>query len=284
MQAGLGDPEATNADVESVTAKALDLATAFDQDVGAASAAAGQLIRTGLAKDATEAFDIITAGMQSGVNKSGDFLETLNEYSPQFAKLGISGTQALGILQDGLKAGARDTDVIADAFKEFSIRSIDGSKLTAEGFKLAGLDAKTMAAEIAKGGDSALGATQQTLEGLLAIKDPQAQNTAGVALFGTQSEDTARGILYIPVEEAGPDFWGGDRHGMNLFANCLVAPDATTGTRPWHYQLVHPDVPDKHPPTPPVLLPIAERSCLATLLWLEATGRARPSGDAWRRA
>ena len=187
--------DTSEADLQQMTSAALALASTFDVDVSESTKAAGALIKNGLAANSTEAFDIITAGMQSGVDKSGDFLDTLNEYSPQFAKLGISGTQALGILQDGLKAGARDTDVIADAFKEFSIRSIDGSKLTAEGFKLAGLDAKTMAAEIAKGGDSALGATQQTLEGLLAIKDPQAQNTAGVALFGTQWEDTVRGIL-----------------------------------------------------------------------------------------
>ena len=197
---GVGDnlgsvADTSEADLQQMTSAALALAQTFDVDVADSTEAAGKLIKNGLAANSTEAFDIITAGMQSGVNKSGDFLETLSEYSPQFAKLGISGTQALGILQDGLKAGARDTDVIADAFKEFSIRSIDGSKLTAEGFKLAGLDAKTMAAEIAKGGDSALGATQQTLEGLLAIKDPQAQNTAGVALFGTQWEDTVRGIL-----------------------------------------------------------------------------------------
>ena len=197
---GVGDnlgsvADTSEADLQQMTSAALALASTFDVDVSESTKAAGALIKNGLAANSTEAFDIITAGMQSGVDKSGDFLDTLNEYSPQFAKLGISGTQALGILQDGLKAGARDTDVIADAFKEFSIRSIDGSKLTAEGFKLAGLDAKTMAAEIAKGGDSALGATQQTLEGLLAIKDPQAQNTAGVALFGTQWEDTVRGIL-----------------------------------------------------------------------------------------
>ena len=187
--------DTSEADLQQMTSAALALASTFDVDVADSTKAAGVLIKNGLAANSTEAFDIITAGMQSGVDKSGDFLDTLSEYSPQFAKLGISGTQALGILQDGLKAGARDTDTIADAFKEFSLRSIDGSKLTAEGFKAAGLDAKLMASEIAKGGPAAAGATQQTLEGLLAIKDPVAQNAAGVALFGTQWEDTLRQIL-----------------------------------------------------------------------------------------
>lgn len=183
------------AEMTRSTEAALTLASTFDVEVGQTAEVASKLIKNGLAKNSSEAFDIITAGMQNGANRSGDFLDTLSEYSPQFAKLGIDGEQALGILQAGLKAGARDTDTIADAFKEFSLRSIDGSKLTASGFKAAGLDAKKMAAEIAKGGPSAEAATAATLKGLQSIKDPQAQNTAGVALFGTQWEDTLRQIL-----------------------------------------------------------------------------------------
>ncbi|HOW94526.1 MAG TPA: phage tail tape measure protein, partial [Mycolicibacterium fallax] len=173
----------TQADLEAMASKALALAGTFDVDVNRSTEAAGALIKNGLAKDSAEAFDILTAGFQNGANKADDFTETLTEYSPQFAKLGISGQQAMGILSAGLQAGARDTDVIADAFKEFSLRSIDGSKLTAEGFKAIGLDAKYMAGEIAKGGPAAEAATQQTLQSLLAIKDPVAQNAAGVALF-----------------------------------------------------------------------------------------------------
>jgi phage-related minor tail protein len=177
------------------TEAALTLSSVFGVDVAQSAEAAGKMVKNGLAKNSEEAFDIIAAGMTSGVDKSGDFLDTLNEYSPQFKKLGISGTQALGILQDGLKAGARDTDGIADAFKEFSLRSIDGSKLTADAYKAMGYSAKEMAAEIAKGGPAAEAATSATLDGLLSIKDPIKQNAAGVALFGTQWEDTLRGIL-----------------------------------------------------------------------------------------
>ncbi len=190
---GLG--EVSEAELAKMTTSAQALADVYELDVGESTKAAGQLIKNGLAKDATEAFDLIAAGMRDGTDRSGDFLETISEYSPQFAKLGISGSQMLGILQDGLKAGARDTDVIADAFKEFSLRSIDGSKLTAEGFKAAGLNAGEMAAEIAKGGPAAEAATSATLDGLLSIKDPIKQNAAGVALFGTQWEDTLRQIL-----------------------------------------------------------------------------------------
>ena len=56
------------------------------------------------------------------------------------------------------------------------------------------------------------------------------------------SVDKARGIVYVSTETAGPDFWGGDRYGANLFANSVVALDAATGKRLWHYQIVHHDL------------------------------------------
>ncbi|MDZ4701651.1 MAG: carboxylesterase family protein [Rhodothermales bacterium] len=68
--------------------------------------------------------------------------------------------------------------------------------------------------------------------------------------------DEARGILYASTETAGPDFYGGERHGMNLFANSVVALDARTGKRLWHFQVVHHDVLDKDLPSPPTLLTV----------------------------
>lgn len=192
----LGDvTKMSNADLQQMTEQALALSQTFGTDLTATTEAAGKLIKNGLAANSQEAFDIITAGFQNGADRSGDFLETLNEYAPQFDKLGLSGSQVLGILQNGLKAGARDTDTIADAFKEFSIRSVDGSKQTAAGFAALGIDAGKAAETIAHGGPAAAQMTQRVLQSLAKIKDPVKQNAAGVALFGTQWEDTLRQIL-----------------------------------------------------------------------------------------
>ncbi len=60
----------------------------------------------------------------------------------------------------------------------------------------------------------------------------------------------------MATKTAEPDFYGGTRHGANLFANCLLALDAATGKRLWHYQMVHHDVLDRDPPSPPVLLTV----------------------------
>ncbi|EOZ91507.1 Glucose dehydrogenase, PQQ-dependent [Indibacter alkaliphilus LW1] len=77
-----------------------------------------------------------------------------------------------------------------------------------------------------------------------------ANNWAGMAL------DTQRGIIYIPTGSAAYDFYGKDRPGQNLFANTLLALDAATGNRIWHYQIVHHDILDRDLPSAPNLLTI----------------------------
>ena len=64
----------------------------------------------------------------------------------------------------------------------------------------------------------------------------------GANNWGEMSIDEARGIVYIPTGSATADFYGGDRPGMNLFANCLLALDVKTGKRLWHFQTVHHDL------------------------------------------
>ena len=85
----------------------------------------------------------------------------------------------------------------------------------------------------------------------------EAYKTAtGLMPWSGQSLDEARGIVYIATKTAEPDFYGGTRHGMNLFANCVVALSAATGERLWHFQIVHHDLLDKDLPCPPVLLTV----------------------------
>ncbi|HEU0367593.1 MAG TPA: PQQ-binding-like beta-propeller repeat protein [Candidatus Acidoferrum sp.] len=77
-----------------------------------------------------------------------------------------------------------------------------------------------------------------------------ANNWTGMAL------DSARGIVYVPTGSAASDFYGTDRAGDNLYANCLLALDARTGKRLWHFQAVHHDLWDRDFPSPPVLLTV----------------------------
>jgi hypothetical protein len=193
-QNGLINEDATNAEIEAVSAKVVNLSTLMGEEADRTSAAVSQMLRTGMAKSSEEAFDILTRGIQQGVNKSDDLLDTFNEYGTQFRKLGLDGPAAMGLLSQAIKAGARDSDTAADALKEFSIKSIDGSKAAANGYKLLGLDAEKMTATMARGGDFANEGLATVLERLRAIKDPVKQNAAAVGLFGTKAEDLGQAL------------------------------------------------------------------------------------------
>ena len=86
---------------------------------------------------------------------------------------------------------------------------------------------------------------------------PAAFKTAGGAnSWAGMTVDTARGIVYIPTGSATPDFYGAERVGANLFANSLLALDATTGKRLWHFQTVHHDLWDRDLPAAPNLVTV----------------------------
>jgi quinoprotein glucose dehydrogenase len=78
----------------------------------------------------------------------------------------------------------------------------------------------------------------------------------GANIWSEMSLDEKRGILYAPTASAKYNFYGVDRAGQNLFADCLLALDARTGKRLWHFQMVHHDIWDYDDPTAPKLLTI----------------------------
>lgn len=82
------------------------------------------------------------------------------------------------------------------------------------------------------------------------------KTTGGANSWTGMSLDKDRGIVYIPTGSAAFDFWGGDRKGANLFANCILALEAGTGKRVWHYQTVHHDIWDRDLPAPPNLVTV----------------------------
>lgn len=196
---GLG---ATDDQVQTLTQNTLSLADAFGQDTQGAVNAVAQMMKTGLAPNADAALDILTAGFQAGNDKAGDLLDTFNEYGTQFRKLGLDGQTAMGLISQGLKGGARDADLVADALKEFSIRALDGSKTTIDGFKSLGLNASAMATQIGKGGKDAAAGLDTVLDKLRGIKDPVERSRIAVELFGTQAEDLGAALDSLDVSSA----------------------------------------------------------------------------------
>lgn len=82
------------------------------------------------------------------------------------------------------------------------------------------------------------------------------KNMGGANCWAGFSLDEEKGILFAPTGSASYDFYGGKRTGNNLFANCVIALDANSGKRIWHFQTIHHDVWDRDVPTPPALVTI----------------------------
>ena len=172
----------------AATEGALALRDAFEYDV-AESTRAAEAIRKNFGSSAEEAFSLIAAGAQNGLDYSGELIDTINEYSSQFAKLGFDADGMFNILQAGADGTAWNLDKVGDAIKEFSIRAIDGSDSTVEAFTSLGYNAEDIMATFAAGGEGANKAFFDVINTLMAVDDQVERDALGVALFGTMWED-----------------------------------------------------------------------------------------------
>ena len=178
----------SGAKLESVTEQAFMLRDTFEYDISE-SIRAANAITNQFGTDAEYAMNLIATGAQNGLDYSGELLDTISEYSSQFAKVGFSADDMFNIMQKGADTGAWNLDKVGDAIKEMSIRVVDGSETTAVAFGDLGLDAQEMAAKFAAGGDTARDAFFQTVLALANMDDKVQQNITGVGLFGTMWED-----------------------------------------------------------------------------------------------
>ena len=144
---------------------------------------------------AEEAYNLMVQGMQNGLDFSGEFLDSINEYSVQFKKNGYDAEGMFNVLKAGAESGAWNLDKIGDAVKENAIRVIDLSDSTTAAFEALGLDADETAAKFGAGGESANKALQEVLLMLSAIEDPLERNQIGTALWGTMWEDLGGDVI-----------------------------------------------------------------------------------------
>jgi quinoprotein glucose dehydrogenase len=83
--------------------------------------------------------------------------------------------------------------------------------------------------------------------------DGSADYTGNTGVWAPMSADPELGLVFLPVEAPTGDYYGGPRHGANLYANSLVALDVISGEMRWYYQLIHHDIWDWDNPTAPIL-------------------------------
>lgn len=203
-----------SADLKTITENALILRDTFDFEVSESIRAVKMLMdKFGVSAD--EAYTLIAQGTQNGLNRQGDLMDIINEYSVHFSQLGYSAEEMLNAMQNGLNTGAFSVDKLGDAMKELGIRSIDLSESTKDAFSSLGLisDSTTAkieelsdsqnklsfedyTAQISAGGESAKKAIKEIMTALAGVSDETERNRIAVELFGTMWEDVgSQGIL-----------------------------------------------------------------------------------------
>lgn len=179
--------------LQRVAEQAFAISDNFDAGPNEAISAA-QTLMDQFGVDSDKAFDLIARGFQRGLNRSGDFLDTIEEYSIQFGEAGTSAEQFLGFLESGLQGGVLGTDKAADLFKEFFIRVQDGSDTTASALESIGISSEDLLGRLSDGTTTGAQAFDEVITKLYAIDDPLKLSQAGVALLGAQFEDIGQSL------------------------------------------------------------------------------------------
>ncbi len=203
MSAGLLPPDATNSQIKSIATNVADLASTFELDLGMTASAVGSMIKNGLAKDSKQALDMLAVGLEGAGMAGDDLVETFNEYSPIFKAAGISGATAMGLIKQSIAGGwTKDTDKMADAMKEFSLRAVTDSEGVKDSFKALGLNAKQMGADVGAGGKRGEQALGKVLNSL--AKMPASAERALIVqeLFGGPGEDLGAALFTLDIDKA----------------------------------------------------------------------------------
>lgn len=187
QQTGLAGEE-----LENFTKNAMVLKDTFEYEVNESTRAADMMMKQfGVTGD--EAFNLIAQGAQNGLDKNGNLLDSINEYSVHFAQLGMDAEDMFNMFSNGAESGVFDIDKLGDAVKEFGIRVKDGT--ADEAFAQLGLNAEELKTAFNEGGDAAQEAFKKVNTALAECDDKTTQTTLGVTMYGTMWEDMGVGAV-----------------------------------------------------------------------------------------
>jgi len=185
----------SEAEMEQITKDALGLAETFKFDVTEAAAGAGNMIKAGLAKDGTEAMDLLAAAAQKLPASMREELPALTkEYSEFFGQLGFTGPQMMGLLTEAAKNPAFELDKLGDAVKELSLRLAD-TKAVEQPLKDLGLDVGHIQKLVNTGRGTE--AFDEITEALTGVQDQTKRTALQAALFGGPGEDLGNTLTAI---------------------------------------------------------------------------------------
>lgn len=178
-----GAREMSSEELEGMATDLINLEKAYGLSSEQISSAVQTMMGAGLASSWDEGVSLILSGYQTMGASGEDWIDTLKEYSDDFVKLGFTGEQALNYVNAGLEKGVMNTDKMADALNEVSIRLQDGS--AAEALTSLGFDPELIANQIKQGGPAA----QTALMDVLSSLQSSGNLEAWASIVGTMSED-----------------------------------------------------------------------------------------------
>ena len=184
-------------ETQNLTDKAFQLRDLFDVEIEDSLRGSTSLIKN-FGIDGTEAFDLITGGLQKAGDRAGDLIDTIDEYSLFFSKAGFSAEEMTSLLIAGVENGARNFDVLGDSVKEFQENLTQSGDEAYEMFEAIlgnGDEAKRLVDGVRDGTISVKDAFDQTATALSGMDDQIQQNTLGASVFGgLWSEVGAEGV------------------------------------------------------------------------------------------
>ncbi|MFK5951764.1 MAG: phage tail tape measure protein, partial [Desulfobacterium sp.] len=180
-----------NADVDigKVSDAALKVRNIFDKDVSDTLTAVDSLMGN-LGLTAEESYDFILSGLSGGLDTSGDFYDSINEYGTQFRELGFDAGEAYSVIETGIQGGGSlGTDKVLDLFKEFRIRMLEYSDNVQTALTTIGIDPDQFKKDLDSGQISFADAFGKIQKALDETTDKTDVFTSGVELMGTPFED-----------------------------------------------------------------------------------------------
>ncbi|MBG9516663.1 hypothetical protein ABE47_32560 [Bacillus thuringiensis] len=182
-------------DLQSVTEGVMVLSETFDVDLNETTRGASALMtQYGVSGD--KALDIITAGLQAGLDVSGEFTDNLAEYTPLFKQAGFTSGEMLSILKNGLDAGAYNLDYVNDLVKEFGIRVQDGSKGVSDAMGQMSKGTQNLWKEFEAGKRPAADVFKAVIGELKGMDNQVKATQLGISIFGVKFEDLGNKVVY----------------------------------------------------------------------------------------
>lgn len=174
--------------VEGLSKALLSMNKVFDVDMNDSIRAVSIMMKNfGIGSE--EATDILVAGLQNGLDISGDFLDTFSEYSVQLNTLGYTAEDSFNLMASGMENGVFNMDKLIDMVKEGRLRLTEMNDASKEAIDSIGLNAETVQQNISAGGETARKQMTELAQKILEIKNPTEQARVATALFGTKFED-----------------------------------------------------------------------------------------------